>query len=309
MKLQFHGLFTVITAAAVLIFASCKKDSTVTPTTPSTPLYALITGDTSLSVFDAAVQKAGDNTLFTGTDSITVLMPTNTAFLSQGITSSTINAMSATAVDSMIRYNYISSAANLTTGLYNPFNSLLGPAVYGYGNTDGSNNYFNGSMAIKQTLPGSNAIVYKLSAPLQIPAPSLTQLLSADTSLTYFAEALNHTGVSLMPVSGWNTVLAPDNNSFIAAGFPTLASIDSAGISTLSNILQYHVLPGQYFTNNFTGLATVGSSEGNMINLTFTNGMVQFTGTGNTTAVSVTQGDRVAGTNIIIQKINGVLMP
>jgi len=309
MKRQFHVSFTVVALASLISFASCKKEVAASSTTPSTPLYAMLIGDTSVSFFNAAVQKAGDNSLFHGTDSVTVFMPTNAAFLAQGITSTAISAMSATALDSLVRYHFISSAADLTTGSYTSFNSLLGPALYGYGNTDGSNNYFNGSIGIKTTLSGSNAIVYKLSAPLQIPAVSIAQLLSTDTSLAYFSEALNHTGISLIPGSGWNTVLAPDNNSFIAAGYPTIASIDTANASSLTTILQYHILPGQYFSNGFTGLSTVGSSEGNMINLGFSNGLVQFTGTGNTTTASVTQADRIAGTNIIVQKINGLLIP
>ena len=307
MKVQ---LSTIAAAFITLsFFSACKKDNTTTPATPSTPLYALIIGDTSLSVFNAAVQKAGDSQLFSGSDSIAVMIPTNTAFASQGITGSTISNMSAMALDSLIRYHYISGAASLTNGTYTSFNSLLGPAVYGYGNTDGTNNYFNGSIAIKQTLAGSNATVYKLNTPLHIPAASVTQLLAADTSLSYFTEALNHTGLSLTPVSGWNTVLAPDNNSFIAAGYPTLASIDSASVNTLTPILQYHILPAQYFTNSFTGLSSVASSEGENINVTFNNGAVQFTGTGNNNAAVLTSADRIAGTNIIIQKINGVLMP
>lgn len=309
MKLQVRQIIAVCAASGIMLFTSCKKDSTISATTPSTPLYALVIGDTSLSVYNAAVQKSGDKSLFATTDSITVLIPTNAAFLSQGITSASISAMSATALDSLIRYHYMSTPANLTTGSYNSFNSLLGPTLYGYGNTDGSNNYFNGSIAIKQTLAGSNASVYKLNVPLQIPYTSITQLLSADTSLSYFAEALNHTGLSLAPASGWNTILAPDNNSFIAAGYPTLASIDSASVSSLSSLLQYHILPAQYFTNSFTGLSTVGSFEGNNINVTFSNGAVQFTGTSNTAAATVTAADRIAGTNIIVQKINEVLMP
>ncbi len=309
MKQLLHVSFVVAVFASVVIFPSCKKDSTSVTTTVSTPLQSLINTDTTLSVFYAAVSKSGDNSLYGGTDSVTVLIPTNAAFLSQGITASTIASMSTAAADSLVRYHFITGSATLASGSYNSFTSLLGPTVYGYGNTDGTSNYFNGSLAIKQTVSGSNATVYELNAPLRIPYASTAQLFSADTSLTYFNEALTHAGVSLTPVSGWNTVLAPDNNSFIAAGYATLASIDSANATTLMPILQYHIIPGQYFTNSFTGLQTVASSESNVINLTFTNGMPQFTGTSNTTAGSVTKANLVAGTNIIVHKINEVLMP
>lgn len=299
----------LLAALAVSFFASCKKDVNNNSLSTTTPLYALITGDSSISIFNAAVQKSGDSKLFLGTDSITVLIPTNTAFLSEGITLSSISAMSQAQTDSLVRYHYINAPAHLVTGSYSAFNSLLGPAVYGFGNTDGSNNYFNGANAVLQSLAGSNAMLYKLSEPLTIPAASAQELLAADSSLSYFSEALKVTGFNLAPASGWSTVLVPDNNAFVAAGYPTLASIDSANINTLTSLLQYHVIAGQYFSNTFNGMLTVSSEEGGSINITANNSAVEFTGTGNTNPAMVTGPDRIAGTNIIVQKINGVLLP
>ena len=302
-------LITMV-VAAVLLTSSCKKTVAVTPTISSTPLYALLIGDTSLSVFNAAVQKAGDSALFHGIDSITVLAPTNTALLTLGITSAAVNTMPAKSLDSLVRYHYIGSAAHLNDSTYTTYKSLLGPAIYGFGSTDSTSSFFNGRAGVLQKLPGSNALVYKLSAALQIPATSVDALLNADTSLSYFREALNHTGISLVPAAGWNTVLAPDNNSFKAAGFATPAAIDNADVTSMTSIVLYHILPGQYFTNNFTSLSTVTSSDtAATINLSIAGGQVQFTGNSNTTAASITQADRIAGTNIIIQKINGLLMP
>jgi len=303
-------VYMVILTAILLLANSCKKTVVVTPTISSTPLYALLIGDTSLSVFNAAVQKAGDSALFHGIDSITVLAPTNAALLTAGITSTTVNAMPAKSLDSLVRYHYIQGAANLNDSTYTVYKSLLGPAIYGFGSTDSTSSFFNGRAAILQKLPGSNALVYKISLALQIPATSVDALLTADTSLSYFREALNHTGISLTPSAGWNTVLAPDNNSFIAAGFATPADIDNADLTNMTNIVLYHILPGQYFTNNFTPLSTVTSSNASdTIKVTLANGQPQFTGNNNTAPATITQADRIAGTNIIIQKINGLLLP
>ena len=85
MKTSFRFPVLIMVAAIVLLTPSCKKTVTVTPTISSTPLYALLIGDTSLSVFNAAVQKAGDSALFHGIDSITVLAPTNAALLAVSI--------------------------------------------------------------------------------------------------------------------------------------------------------------------------------------------------------------------------------
>lgn len=299
----------LLATAIVAMCASCKKDVNNAALSSSTPLYTLVTSDSSLTVFNAAVQKSGDSQLFLGSDSVTVLLPTNAAFLAQGITLSTVSAMSQAQADSLVKYHYIKAPVHLVMGNYTAYNSLLGPAVYGFGNTDGSNNYFNGANAVQQTISGSNAVAYKLAEPLTIPAAGIQQLLASDTALSYFAEALNKSGFSVTPSSGWNTVFAPDNNAFIAAGYPSLASIDTANTNSLAALLQYHVLTGQYFTSSFIGLNSVNAEEGGVINVTAGGNTVQLTGTGNTSPALVTGPDRIAGNNIIVQKINEVLLP
>ena len=301
--------FIVLSAAGMLAISCSKKNITIQPIVSSTPLQALINSDTSLSIYYAAVKKAGANALYGGTDSAIVLIPGDSAFKAQGITLTTINAMSAAGADSLLRYHYIPGAVALVAGAYNVYNSKLGRPVYGYGVIDSSGVYFNGISASFQKLPGSNATVYKLKAPLQIPAGSAAQLIANDTLLSYFAEALKHTGINIVPGSGWNTVLAPVNAAFIAAGYPSLESIDNADISTLSNILRYHVLPGQYFTNTLAGLSSLPTQQGSNINIGFPDSMLQFTGLGNTTAATVTKANRIAGSSVIIHEINEVLMP
>ena len=305
-------LFSVIVSLMLIslgMFSACKKTVTVSPiTNPSTPLYALLIGDTSLSLFNSAVQKAGDSALYHNTDSIAVLMPSNAAMQAAGFSSATINSLSAKSLDSLVRYHYIAGSPNLTPGSSTTYNSLLGSVLNGYVSADSSRYYFNGIFSARQTLRGSNAVVFRLNNLLPQGTFSFTQTLNADTSLTYFTEALNHSGVNVVPSNGWNTLLAPDNNSFIAAGYPTIASIDAADVNSMAAIVQYHVLPGQYFSNGFTGLTAVAPLVGDSIKLSFdSTGAVKFTGVSNTIPAAIIQADKVASTNIIIQKINGLL--
>jgi uncharacterized surface protein with fasciclin (FAS1) repeats len=302
-------LFIVISLAAFTLFPACsKKNITVQPIVSSTPLQALINSDTSLSIYYALVKKAAANALYGGTDSAIVLIPGDAAFKAQGITMATISAMPAASADSLLRYYYIPGPLTLTAGSYQPYNSKLGVPVYGYGAIDSSGVYFNGVTASYQRLPGSNATVYKLMAPLQPPA-SAAQLIANDTLLSFFAEAIKHTGLNIVPAAGWNTVLAPVNAAFITAGYPTLASIDNTDIPTLSNMLQYHILPGQYFTNTLAGLSTLPTLQGSNINISFADSILQFTGAGNTTAARLIKANRIAGASLIIHEIDEVLMP
>lgn len=307
MKRMALTLFITVLITGVTILPSCKKFITVAPITVfSTPLQALINSDTSLSVLYAVVQKAKDSALYGGTDSVTVLLPTNTAFASQGITVSTVNAMSPATADSLLRYYFIPAYDSLQPGSYT-FTNKLGTAIYAYTDSSGGT-YFNGIQAARQTLLGSNAIVFELGIPL-LPAVTAQQIIASDTTLSYFSEAVTHTGLNLLPASGWNTILAPVNSAFVTAGYATLGSIDSADVPTLTNILQYHILPAQYFTSSFNGLSAVTTLQGSSINLTFSNGLVQFTGNSNIMPAGITVSNRMAAGNVIIQNITGVLMP
>ena len=297
--------------AGLTILAACHKDNNPAPTSPPptpTPLQAYLSSDTSLSIYNAAVAKANDQTLYTGTDSVTVLVPTNDAFRAEGITAATINGMSSSAVDSLLRYHFIGQSANLKTGSYTSFNSKLGPAVYGFGGTTDSN-YFNGSQATRIPVTGSTATVYRLNTPLGIPYATDSMFLNADTSLSLFKAALTRAGIDPSKNSGWTTILAPTNNAIRAAGYPTIESINSADSVKLRSLLLYHELPGQYFTNSYNGMTTVPTAvPGGKITIGTNAGGTTFTGTSNTSSVGLAGPNQIAG-NTVYQPINGVLVP
>lgn len=295
--------------AVFTILAACHKDNNPSPPPPTpTPLQAYISSDTSLSIYNAAVTKANDQALFTGTDSVTVLVPTNDAFRAEGITAATINSMSSSAVDSLLRYHFIGRSANLTNGSYTTFTSKLGPSVYGFGGTADSN-YFNGSRATRVAVTGSPATVYRLNTPLGIPYATDSTFLNADTSLSFFKAALARAGLDPSKNTGWTTILAPTNQAIQAAGYPTIASINSADSVKLRNLLLYHELPGQYFTNSYNGMTSIPTAApgGNVTIGTSANGAT-FAGAGNATAVGFAGPNQIAG-NTIYQPVNGVLVP
>ncbi|HSC37493.1 MAG TPA: fasciclin domain-containing protein [Chitinophagaceae bacterium] len=282
---------------------SCQKTNN-SNTSTATPVQTYLSSDTSLALYNALVIKANDSYMFTGTDSITMLAPTDSAFAAAGITAQTIAGWSTTAADSILRYHYIDANANLVSGSYTSFSSMLSPAIYGF--TDGTNYYFNGRPAVKATLPSGTATIYKLGNVLQVPAASISQWLSADTSLSFFTEALTRTGLGAsLGVSGWNTIFAPVNSAFISYGF---TNVDTLDVNVLSNIMQYHILNGQYFSNTLASQVTVGAEEGGYINISSAAGTLQLTGTSNTSAATVLSANNLAG-NVIVHKIDHLLLP
>jgi transforming growth factor-beta-induced protein len=307
MKPSFRKLaFIVLPGLAVI--ASCHKDNNPSPNPASTPLQTYIAGDTSLSIYNAAIAKANDASLYAGSDSVTVLIPTNAAFRAEGISAATISSMSSTAVDSLLRYQYINQSADLNNGTYTTYNSYLGSPIYGYGGTADSN-YFNGAQATKVLIPGSEATVYRLNTPLGIPYSSSSNYFASDTSLSYFNAALTRTGLNPSTNTGWTTVLAPTNSAFQAAGYPTIASIQNADSAQLRTTLMYNMLPGQYFTNSYNGITTVPTAvSGANVTIGTSATGATFMGTGNTTATGFAGSNQIVGSNTIYQPVNGLLM-
>jgi uncharacterized surface protein with fasciclin (FAS1) repeats len=308
MKMKLYSAVLLITLSISSAFLSCKKTAAGYTGNPI-PLAVAVTSDTSLRLFTEILQRSNNIGLLAKPDSFTILAPVNSAFISAGLPDSIIRSLSASALDFIARYHFISSPVHIVQGAYTGFSTLLQPPVYGYSNSDGSVTYFNNSTVLnKQAITGSNATLYKLNTPLTIGSDSLSQLLSADSTLSFFAAALVHTSF-VMPATTGNTILIPDNNAFINAGYPDTTSINSADSATLTHILQYHVLPGLYFSNSFKGLATVNTLQGSTLNVGFSNGILQFTGNSNTTPAIVILSDKVAGINLVAFRINGLLLP
>ncbi len=310
MKLSFRKL-AFLAVPGLAIFASCHKDNSpaTSPTPTPTALQTYISSDTSLSIYNAAITKANDASLYAdGTDSITVLIPTNNAFRAEGITASTIASMSSTAVDSLIRYGIVNQSADLNTGKYTTFNSNLGTPIYGYGGSTDSN-YFNGAQATRVAVPNSPATVYRLNTPIAVPYSSASNYFASDTSLSYFNAAMTRAGIDPSTYTGWNTVLAPTNSAFIAAGYPTIASIQNADSAKLRTTLMYNTIPGQYFTNSYNGVTTLPSSVngGNITIGTSVTGPT-FMGTGNSAAIGFAGPNQIVGSSTIYQPTNGLLI-
>jgi uncharacterized surface protein with fasciclin (FAS1) repeats len=305
MRQRFSVLVLIVAMGFLFSFSSCKKDTVNTDKTNQV-LADFILADTSLSIFTQIVQRANEIGLLARPDSVTILAPTNTAFLHAGITASVISATPSSKLDLIARYYFVPGKVQFSTGSYIPLKTLLNWPVYGYSNNDSI--YLNGVKGNKTTIPGSNAILYKLNAPLELPADSINQLLVTDSSFSFFVAALHRAGIVDSVLAGWNTLLAPDNNAFINAGYPDTAFINNTDSANLRNIIQYHILPGQYFSNYFLSTTSVLSATGVSILTNYNNGILQFTGAGNSGPATVLRGNIVTGDSTLVYKISKLLL-
>jgi uncharacterized surface protein with fasciclin (FAS1) repeats len=112
----------------------------------------------------------------------------------------------------------------------------------------------------------ANGIIYPLTRVLEPPFQTLQELISADTSLTLFARAIEKdtTLTIFSSLTALYTLFAPVNNAFRQRNINTTAQIDALGVDSLDKIIKYHVISGSHLLStdfiNANKITTMGDS-------------------------------------------------
>jgi len=291
-------------ASALASLSSCKKTDTITPTTA----LATIQADASSTIFSAIEARSGDDSYING--SAAVIVPVDSAFINAGITATVAANLSMTACDSIIKYYSIPTGVNcggtagaqvaLTTGLSLPL----------YADSSATSLFFNGVAAssITPVVVGTTSI-YKVPQFINVPAASIAQIAAADTSLSLFIEAFNRTGLATNIGSGNFSLFMPTNSAFATAGYPDIASIDAANITTLTQLLLYHTVASRLLQNDLAGQTSLTTLQGTNIQVSTTSGMLMLTGNSDPSLPANLQNTGILAGNGVAYKINEVLLP
>ena len=296
----------IFATAAMLSFNSCKKTDTAA-TADST--VSTIKNDAALSIFAAIESRSGDDDIVN--NSAAIVVPVDSAFINAGITAAIAANISPAGCDSIVKYYAIAGGINFngTSNAETAFSSGLGNALYA--DSTGTQLYFDGTAAISSTpeVVGKSAI-YKLSKFINLPAASVAQITTADTSLSLFNEAFNRTNLAANLTSGSFTLLMPVNSAFINAGYPDIASIDAADITVLTQILLYHTIANNFFTNDLMQQSSLTTLQGGAIQLSTGSGSLQITGNSSAALpANLVNNGELAGNNVETYKINNLLLP
>ena len=297
------NLFISAMAGAILLLghSACKK-SAATPTNPITPLQKLINTDTSLTWFHELLLNGNESGLLAD-DSVTLLLPTNDVFRAAGWIIDSIGSADAARITS---YLVLNGRVIPQSSEYTASSTMLGFNIYGL--KDSSGIWFNGSSVSADTMQVGKALVYHLNTPIFPAYDSLGALLGADSSLTIFYEAFTLSGLDSSLLTSNYTVLAPVNSAFIAYGYDSPAAIDSADSSTIAGIVKNQILvTGSAYTNILMGLGSASNLNGNAITITHSGGVLQFSGSGNSTPANYVDGNLTGGNNFAIHRIDQVL--
>lgn len=300
----------VLSVFALGLTTACdKKDDDAKDKT----ITQIVVDGNDFTLLEAAVVRAGlADALSKG--SLTVFAPTDAAFRAAGFADvNAINNTPAATLLAVLQYHVIGSkinAAAIQTGDNQVTKMLSNVDAFITKNAAGVS--INGATVTQADVSASNGVIHVINAVIFPPSVNIIGLASGNTNLTYLVAAVTRAGagvVNALNAAGPLTVFAPTNAAFVAAGFPTIASIQAAAPATLANILTYHVVGARAFSTNLTNGAELTTAQGGKVKVTIAAGAVSVLGKGNGTNGSNVAIANLLATNGVVHVIDRVLLP
>lgn len=307
--MKLKSLMAVL-SLSVLVFtvSSCDKDDDA-PATPPT-ITAQVVASPDLTLLESAVVKANLAATLDGPGPFTVFAPTDAAFAASGITAATINTLTSAQLQTILLYHTLPAevfASNVPAGPNAKVITASGDSVFVTRN--GTGVFVNGINVTQADIDASNGVIHLLSRVLLPPAGNIVEVAQANPSFTYLVAAVVRANLATaLSGPGPLTVFAPTNDAFIAAGFPTIASINAADPAVLAGILTYHVVAGRVFSSDLTNGATPATLNGKTVTIGITGSGATVKGITNTTASNII-GTNVMARNGVVHVIDRVLLP
>ena len=302
-------------ALLLIGFMGACTDNT-TPPPPRQTVADVVAANSDFSILRDALDYAGlSGDLRKNT--VTVLAPNNAAFQASGFAdAAAVKALPTSTVKSILLYHvlgYKIPASEIVLGKNTAVPTLQGDNVYVTKATASSGVSVNNAKITKTDLQAENGLIHVIDRVLMPPTQNLLEIVQANPDLTYLVAAANRAAEGNPAVfsaltSGKNiyTIFAPTNEAFIAAGFPTIASIQAAPAATVAAVILNHIIADRAFSPTLAN-GNVSTASGGKLAVDVSNG-VTVTSKGNTTAAKVLKADNLA-TNGIVHVVDRVLLP
>lgn len=324
---NFQFTLAALFLAGTLVFSSCKKDEEVTPDPTPTGMNTIAEIATDNGNFtillDALTRTDLAETMSDPSQTYTVFAPTDEAFvdllaeLGMGDLDDVEMALGTEGLKNVLLYHVL--GAEVTSDMVSTgYVSTLGTnatmdALSIYANTASGVMINNKATVTTADVMASNGVIHiidKVILPL-----SIYDLLSINEDYATLTAALTIADGDLDALlsdatSGPFTLLAPNEAAFAdllaELNIPDVTSLVAAlGTDGLSSVLTYHVVSGNYNSNELpSGLVATVNGDNISINLS---GEVVITDTQDRTS-AVTSVD-IQGTNGVVHAISTVILP
>jgi uncharacterized surface protein with fasciclin (FAS1) repeats len=252
---------------AILSIWSCNKQSVPDINAETSSLGYVLAHGTNTTIFNAAVVKAGLDSLFSGPSIFTLFVPNDQACTQSGYPQSVIDGFSSDQARQWVLYQtYAGTALTLESFIGKTNQSLVmadGDSIFITG--DSNRTYANGNQMLNSEVKATNGTMLALQYVLSPPTQNLEQMISSDTSLSFLNEAILLSNpvpdsLSVMLASGGPfTFLAPVNDAFRNLGFTTPSDLTAVNPDTLRNMVLTGMIGQRLFGYNLPDSATFTS--------------------------------------------------
>lgn len=301
----------MLAAVTAISFSSCDKDDdNVTPV--SNTITDKVVADASLNLLEKAVVKAGLDATLKSTGPFTVFAPDDAAFAASGISSATIDALSATDLKDILLYHTIGSkilAADVPAGPNAKVVTAGGDSVFVTRNASGV--YINGIKVAIADINADNGVIHKIGRVLLPPTGNIVET-AIDAGLDSLVKAATLAGLGTTLSTATLTVFAPSNQAFTdLLNALSLTDINQIPLATLTNVLTYHVVGGRAFSSDLAnGPLTMFAGGNTTVNLSNgVGGVPTILGGGNGSDKSNITATNIVCSNGVVHLIDRVLLP
>lgn len=321
-KLKTYLLLPVLLLCSSLFFVQCgKSDDVVTGPT----LHETINSNADFSILKAAIAQAKLETFTKGPGPFTIFAPTDAAFTAAGISATSLASIDSLTLTALVLNHFQSSAAGVLTGRTSfeipegpnaPMTSIGGFNTYSYKDKVNNKIFVSGALITEKDIKCSNGIIHKIDKVLLPANTTVIALLNANPNYSLMVQAIAKAALTTTfspATSAPITVFAIPNSVMTANGYDatTIAGLSGAGLTTLTNILRYHLVQSRNFSTDMKAgnlkTAFVNAGAPTYVTVSFSNG-VFIKGAVNPTAFQITPVD-LSATNGVIQNITGMLKP
>ena len=290
---------------------SCKKDDNNTVAVSNT-ITDKVVADPSLSLLEKAVVKAGLDATLKQAGPYTVFAPDDAAFAASGISSATIDALTAAQLNTLLLYHTIGAkilAADVPAGPNAKVVTASGDSVFVTRNSSGV--YINGIKVTTADITADNGVIHKIGRVLNPPVGNIVET-AMESGLDSLVKAVTLAGLGSTLSTATLTVFAPTNQAFTdLLGALALTDINQIPLSTLTAVLTYHVVAGRAFSSDLAN-GSLGMFAGGNTTINLTNGAAggaTILGNSNGTNKSNITATNIVCRNGVVHLIDRVLLP
>ncbi len=296
-----------------LTFVQCNKSDTVAVLADN--LDVTLSASSDLTIFQAAIKQAKLETFTKGPGPFTLFAPTDAAFTANGITLAALPSIDSLTLTALVLNHFQSikrTSYEIPDGPNAPMTSIGGFSNFGYKDKLANKIFVNGATITTKDVNCSNGLIHKIDKVLTVPNTTTLALLTANSNYSLMVQAITKASLTATfspSTAAPATIFALDNATMTAAGYDavTIAGLSGAGLTTLTNLLKYHVVASRNFSVAFKA-GTLKTVQGTTVTISLAGSAVSVKGTNNPSAFLLSNTD-VFASNGVIHKVAGVLLP